>query len=63
MSVIDQEFGRINQLHVVPHLKIFIAKNFADDARKTAVDDGFFIIELAEKAIENTEKMYEKNIQ
>jgi len=59
-SVIDEEFGRTLQLVQTPHLKTFIAKRLTDPARQTALADGFFIIELGEKATtNNARELYE----
>jgi len=59
-QVVDQEFGRTLQLTQVPHLRILIAKELTDPARKAALDDGFFIIELGEKAlVENAQEVQE----
>ncbi|XRO75249.1 restriction endonuclease [Methanocaldococcus sp. 28A] len=51
--VIDEEFGRTQQLNLIPHIKIFIAKRLTDPARQTALADGFITIELEEKATSN----------
>jgi predicted RecB family endonuclease len=58
-QVVDQEFGRILQLHQVPHLRVLVVKGMSEGARKAALDDGFFVIELGEKAMaENAQEIY-----
>ena len=49
-QVVDHEFGRVLQLHQLPHLRILVARSLTEPARKAAFDDGFFVIELGEKA-------------
>ena len=59
-AIVDQEFGRVLQLYQLPHLRIFVAKGLTEPARKTAFDDGFFVIELGEKAsTENAREIYD----
>ncbi len=59
-SVVDQEFGRVLQLMKIPHLRILVARELTDDARRAALDDGFFVIELGEKtSAENAKEIYE----
>ena len=52
-NVIDEEFGRTFNLSEVPHLRIIVAKNLSDEAKKTAIADGFFVIELGNKVNES----------
>jgi glutamyl-tRNA reductase len=43
----------------VPHLRILVVKGMSEEARKAALDDGFFVIELGEKAMtENAQEIY-----
>jgi len=49
-QVVDHEFGRVLQLYQLPHLRILVVKSLTEPARKAAFDDGFFVIELGEKA-------------
>ena len=57
-QVVDQEFGRVLQLDNMPHLRVLVVKSLTDPARKAALDDGFFVIELGEKAsTENAEEI------
>jgi len=49
-QVVDHEFGRVLQLHQLPHLRILVVRSLTEPARKAAFDDGFFTIELGEKA-------------
>lgn len=59
-QVVDQEFGRVLQLYQLPHLRILVVKSLTEPAKKAAFDDGFFVIELGEKAnIENAQEIYE----
>jgi hypothetical protein len=59
-QVIDHEFGRVLQLYQLPHLRILVAKSLTEPARKAAFDDGFFVIELGDKAdAENAQEIYE----
>jgi len=59
-QVVDQEFGRVLQLYQLPHLRILVVKSLTEPAKKVAFDDGFFVIELGEKAnIENAQEIYE----
>jgi hypothetical protein len=58
-TVIDHEFGRVLQLYQLPHLRILVVKSLTESARKAAFDDGFFVIELGEKAsTENAQEIY-----
>jgi len=58
-QIVDQEFGRVLQLYQLPHLRILVVKSLTEPARKAAFDDGFFVIELGEKAsVENTQEIY-----
>jgi hypothetical protein len=50
-SVIDEEFGRTMQLIHIPHLKIFVAKKLTAPAKDAALADGFIVIELGEKVL------------
>jgi glutamyl-tRNA reductase len=43
----------------VPHLRILVVKGMSEEARKAALDDGFFVIELGKKAMtENAQEIY-----
>jgi hypothetical protein len=58
-TVVDHEFGRVLQLYQLPHLRILVVKSLTEPARKAAFDDGFFVIELGEKATtENAQEIY-----
>jgi len=58
-TIVDHEFGRVLQLYQLPHLRILVVKNLTEPARKAAFDDGFFVIELGEKATtENVQEIY-----
>jgi hypothetical protein len=58
-TFVDHEFGRVLQLNQLPHLRILVVKSLTESARKAAFDDGFFVIELGEKAtIENAQEIY-----
>jgi len=57
--VVDHEFGRVLQLHQLPHLRILVVKSLTEPAKKAAFDDGFFVIELGEKAsTSNAQEIY-----
>jgi hypothetical protein len=58
-TVVDHEFGRVLQLYQLPHLRILVVKSLTEPARKVAFDNGFFVIELGEKATaENAQEIY-----
>jgi hypothetical protein len=58
-TVVDHEFGRVLQLYQLPHLRILVVKSLTEPARKAAFDNGFFVIELGEKATaENAQEIY-----
>ncbi len=58
-SVVDEEYGRTNNLREIPHLRILVARRLTDPARETAIADGFIVIELGEKAsAETAEDIY-----
>jgi len=47
-------------LQEVPHLRILIVKSMSKPAKEVAEADGFFVIELGEKATEaNAQQIYE----
>lgn len=59
-QVVDHEFGRVLQLTYMPHLRVLVAKRLSEGAKKAALDDGFFVIELEEKAsTANAQEVYE----
>jgi hypothetical protein len=59
-TFVDHEFGRVLQLYQLPHLRILVVKSLTEPARKAAFDDGFFVIELGEKATtENAQEIYD----
>jgi len=59
-KVVDGELGRVLQLHQSPHLKVLVVKRLTEPARKAALDDGFFVIELGEKAsTSNAREVYD----
>ncbi len=51
-EIVNQEINKVQNLYPVPHLKIFIAKSLMPDAKRQLKRNGFFIIELGEKAKE-----------
>lgn len=58
--VVDEEFGRVFNLQEVPHLRILVVKSMTGPAKGVAEADGFFVIELREKATEaNARDVYE----
>jgi len=59
-QVVDQEFGRVLQLYQLPHLRILVVKSLTEPARRAAFDDGFFVVELREKASAgNAQEVYD----
>jgi len=59
-QVIDGEFGRVQQLIQMPHLKVLVVGKLTDPARREALADGFIVIELGEKAsADNAGDIYE----
>jgi len=58
-TVVDHEFGRVLQLYRLSHLRILVVKSMSDPARKLALDNGFIVIELGEKATSrNAQEVY-----
>jgi len=58
-QVVDQELGRVLQLHQLPHLRILVVRSITEPARRAAFDNGFFVVELREKASAgNAQEMY-----
>jgi len=58
-QVVDHEFGRVLQLNQLPHLRVLVVKSLTEPARRAAFDDGFFVIELGEKAsTSNAQEIY-----
>jgi hypothetical protein len=59
-QVIDEETGRVMNLREQPQLKIIIAKQVGEQAKRLAEANGFVVIELKEKAnAENAKEIYE----
>jgi hypothetical protein len=59
-QVIDEETGRVINLREMPHIKIIIAKQVGEQAKRLAEANGFVVIELREKAnAENAKEIYE----
>ena len=59
-QVVDHEFGRVLQLYQLPHLRVLVVRSLTEPARKAAFDDGFFVIELGEKASAgNAQEIYD----
>jgi len=52
-DIISNEIGRVMQLVETPTIKIIVASEFTDQARKVAVKNGFIPIELGFKVNEN----------
>ena len=58
-SVVHEEIGRVSDLLEVPHLRTLVVKSMSKPAKEVAEANGFFVIELDEKATEaNTEEIY-----
>jgi hypothetical protein len=61
VGVVREEFGRLFQMPLIPHLRMLVAPSFTDSAEKEAVADGFLVIEVGEKASrENIGEIYAK---
>lgn len=52
-GVVEEEFGRIYNLREVPHLKVLVVGNMSEEAKRTALADGFYVVELGAKAQAN----------
>ena len=58
-TIIDHELGKVLQLHPLLYLRILVVKSLTEPARKVAFDNGFFVIELGEKAAtEDAQEIY-----
>jgi len=55
-SIVNEEFGRVLNLQEVPHLRILVVKSMTKPAKEVAEADGFFVIELGDKAAESNAK-------
>jgi ribosomal protein L23 len=61
IGVVREEFGRIFQMPLIPHVRILVAPMFTESAEKEAITNGFVVIEVDEKATkENMENIYGK---
>ncbi len=61
VSIVREEFGRILQMILIPHVRLLVAPAFTDSARREAIANGFMVIEVGEKAHEgNVGKVYLK---
>jgi hypothetical protein len=61
VSIVREEFGRILQMILIPHVRLLVAPTFTDSARREAIANGFMVIEVGEKAHErNVDKIYLK---
>jgi len=59
ISVVREEFGRMLQLPLIPHIRVIVAPSFTEPARREAIADGFVVIETGERAVEdNLNKIY-----
>ncbi|MEM1626378.1 MAG: restriction endonuclease [Sulfolobaceae archaeon] len=60
VSTVREEFGRVMQMQVIPHVRFFVASRLTESARKEAISDGFIVIEVGKKAThENAKEVYE----
>ena len=50
--VIDEEFGRTQNLKEVPQLKILVVRKLSASAREVAAADGFFVVELGSRNLD-----------
>ena len=61
VDVVREEFGRVIQLPLIPHVRVIVAPSFAESAKKEALSYGFLVIEVGEKVVEtNLERTYRK---
>jgi hypothetical protein len=65
ISVVREEFGRMLQLPLIPHIRVIVAPSFTEPARREAIADGFVVIETGERATEDNlneiyKSVYEK---
>ena len=51
--VVEEEFGRVQNLRELPHLKLLVVKSMTSEAKRTAIANGFYVIELGKKAEES----------
>jgi len=61
-SIVNEEFGRVLNLQEVPHLRILVVKSMTKPAKEVAEADGFFVIELGDKATELNAKDVCENV-
>jgi hypothetical protein len=62
ISIVREEFGRILQLPLIPHVRVIVAPSFTEPAKKEAIADGFVVIETGERAVENNMNRIYKNV-
>jgi len=62
ISIVREEFGRILQLPLIPHVRVIVAPSFTEPAKKEAIADGFVVIETGERAVEDNMNRIYKNV-
>jgi len=61
VDVVREEFGKVLQLPLIPHVRAIVAPLFTESARKEALSYGFLVIEVGEKVVEaNLERAYRR---
>ena len=60
--VIDEEFGRTQNLKEVPQLKILVVRKLSASAREVAAD-GFFVIELGDRDLDEMQEFIRKALR
>jgi hypothetical protein len=61
VGVVREEFGRLFQMPLIPHLRMLVAPAFTDSAEKEAVADGFLVVEVGKRASrEDVDEIYAK---
>jgi len=58
---IKEEYKIIRNMNLIPHIRVFVANSFLEDAKMEAAKYGFVVIEIGELVTEsNAEKAYQK---
>jgi hypothetical protein len=61
VGVVREEFGRVLQMPLIPHVRVLVATAFTESAKREAIANGFVVIETGEKTREeNLERIYQR---
>ena len=61
IGVVREEFGRVLQMSLIPHVRVLVATAFTESAKREAIANGFVVIETGEKTREeNLERIYQR---